>query len=268
MDARSWAPVEIKVAEGKRVTVMHIAVTSNYLPMLMTVQLETAPMFVQMYMVDPVVTIGADAPLTEAAELMSRHRIRRLPVLEPTKSGPRLAGILSASDILRASPPEINPFSIVARDAIEARALHARIDLETVGHAMHRRVHTTTPDAPIESAARTMRDHKIGALPVLRQEKLVGLVTESDIFRAFVSMLESEHGARITFDLSRGEDPFPIVAELTQRHGLQVHSYNTSRFHKAPVCVVQVVGTDAKVSAMLDDVWASHHHVLQVQRLG
>ena len=246
---------------------MQIAATAVHLSMLMTVQPESAPMFVQMYMVAPVVTIEANAPLTEAAERMSRHRIRRLPVVEATKSGPRLAGILSASDILRASPPEINPFSIVARDTIEARALHEHVDLETVGHAMHRRVHTTAPDAPIESAARTMRDHKIGALPVLRHDELVGLVTESDIFRAFVSMLESEHGARITFDSSRGEDPFPIVAELAQRHGLQIHSYNTSRFHEAPVCVVQVVGTNAKVSAMVDDVWASHHHVLQVQRL-
>ena len=224
-------------------------------------------MFVRMWMNDNLVTVGPDAPLTEAADLMAHHHIRRLPVVDSTAGRTELAGIISASDVLRAAPPEVNPFSVLARDTIEEGARRAHQKVETVGHIMHRDPVVTTPDAPIESAARLMRDRKIGALPVVRDGALVGLITESDIFRAFVTMLESEHGARLTFDISKGEDPFPFVAELAQRHGLHVHSYNTNHYGRSTVCVVQVVGPDARISDMIETVWSSRHRVLHVARM-
>lgn len=225
-------------------------------------------MFVSMWMTQDLVTIGPGAALAEAAERMAQHRIRRLPVVEAGKAGARLVGIVSATDILRASPPELNPFSAVAREAMADYANKRHQAAATVGHIMHAQPLTTTPDAPIEAAARLMRDHKIGALPVVRQDTLVGLVTESDIFRAFVALFDSPQGARITFDLSKGEDPYPFVAELIIRHGLRLHSFTSCLHHEKPVCVVQVAGPEARLDALVEQVWSSHHRVLNVVRVG
>jgi acetoin utilization protein AcuB len=111
-----------------------------------------------------------------------------------------------------------------------------------------------------------MRDHKIGALPVVRDGALLGLITKSDIFGALVGIFESAPiGARITFDISQGEDVFPLVADIAQRRKLRVVTFISMQKHERPVCVVEVSGAD--VEKMLDDVWKSHHRVLSVIRL-
>jgi acetoin utilization protein AcuB len=125
---------------------------------------------------------------------------------------------------------------------------------------------TIAPDAPIEEAARVMRDRKIGALPVTRDGVLLGLITKSDIFRALVGIFESgQGGARITFDISQGEDVFPLVADIAARRKMRVVTFVSMQKHERPVCVVEVSGS--AVDKMLDDFWKSHHRVLSVIRL-
>ena len=121
----------------------------------------------------------------------------------------------------------------------------------------------TAPDAPIESAARLMRDRKIGALPVVSDGILVGLITESDIFRALVEVFEArDRAVRITFSLKPGEDILPLVAEIARRRGLRVTSFMALSHHEPPLCVVQLAG--AKLDEALDDVWKSQHRVMNV----
>jgi acetoin utilization protein AcuB len=111
-----------------------------------------------------------------------------------------------------------------------------------------------------------MRDLKIGALPVVNQDRLVGLITESDIFRAFVEIFSrSARGARITLQVTRDEDVLPVIVGMANRHGLQVISFFSLQKHEHPVCVVQVAGKD--IDAMIEEVWASHHRVISVLRL-
>jgi acetoin utilization protein AcuB len=124
----------------------------------------------------------------------------------------------------------------------------------------------TAPDAPIESAARLMRERKIGALPVVSQHTLVGLITESDIFRAMIEVFETtERAVRITFSLGAGEDVLPLVAGIAQRRGMRVTSFMALPSHEPPVCVVQLTG--AAVEAALEDVWNSKHRVINVAHL-
>jgi acetoin utilization protein AcuB len=107
--------------------------------------------------------------------------------------------------------------------------------------------------------------HKIGALPVLRDKALAGIITESDIFRAFVSVFGSgEPGARITFDATQGEDLFEIMGRLSKKHHLRVLSLIWTRHDQLPVCVVRV--TEGNVDRMLDDLWSSGHPVVNVIR--
>lgn len=214
-------------------------------------------MIVSMWMTRDLVTIGPDTPLTEAAALMSQNHIRRLPVVEAHSQGAHLLGIVSAKDILHAFPSNVNPFAVIAPDA-RAMPIHA-------SQIMSRQLQTTAPETPIEDAARMMTEYKIGSLPVLREKKLVGLITESDIFRAFVSFFEPpQRGARITFDISSGEDVFSFISREAARRNLRILSLISSQQDKLPVCVVRIAGNDA--NPLLDDLWNSGHRVINVLR--
>ena len=200
-------------------------------------------MFVGMWMTEELATVQPDSPLREAGALMLDKGIRRLPVVATLNGEERLVGILSKTDVAR------------ARDAT------------IVSQAMTPDPITTKADVPIEAVAAIMRECKIGALPVLRGNALVGLITESDVFEAFVSLFDlSEVGARITFDISRSEDVFPFIAELTQRHSLRVTSFASVPTHRRPMCVVHVVGES--IEPMLEEVWRSHHRIESVVRTG
>lgn len=215
-------------------------------------------MIVSMWMTREVATVEPDVPITAALVLMAKRHVRRLPVIESQDSDAHLVGMVTATDIRHAYPRDVNPFSVTAPDALEIST--------TIGDIMSRHVVTTAPDAPIENAAAEMRNRRIGALPVLRNAALVGLITESDIFRAFVAVMRSpEAGARITFDASRHEDLFGLVADVAREHNVRVLSLISAQEQDRPVCVVRVAGPG--VDAMLDNLWSSGHAVLNVLRL-
>jgi len=210
-----------------------------------------------MWMTRELVTIEPPTPITEAAALMAKRRIRWLPVVEPHAQGTRLAGMISATDILHAFPSDVNPFAVIAPDRDKLPV--------TTEDIMQRQPLVVPPDTPIEVAAALMRERKTGALPVIRSETLVGLITESDIFRAFVSFFgAAEGGARITFDVSKGEDVFGMIGKATQKRGLRVVSLIASEQDHQPVCVVRVTG--GAVDKLLDDIWNSGHQVVNVLR--
>jgi acetoin utilization protein AcuB len=224
-------------------------------------------MFVSMWMTRELITIDPAASLASIAATMARHRIRRLPVVSPSPDGPRLVGIVTNSDVLHAFPADINPFSANAADSVAAMERSGGRARVYAADLMSRDPVVTAPDAPIESAARVMRDRKIGALPVVNpHQALVGLITESDIFRAMVEVFEArDRAVRITFSLKPGEDILPLVAEIARRRGLRVTSFMALSHHEPPLCVVQLAG--AKLDEALEDVWKSHHRVMNVVQL-
>jgi acetoin utilization protein AcuB len=216
-------------------------------------------MIVGMWMTRNPVTIEPDTAVSEAAALMAQYKIRRIPVTTATPAGRRLVGIVSATDIYRSFPGDVNPFSIAAQEAGGA-GLAAE-----VLRIMTRQVLTTTPESPIEEAAATMRERKVGALPVLHGFTLVGLITESDIFGAFISLFGAQAGGvRITFDTSGGEDLFGLLADVSRRCKAKVASFVSSTQGDRPVCVLRVTGPD--IDKMLEELWRSGHQVLNVLR--
>jgi acetoin utilization protein AcuB len=214
-------------------------------------------MIVSMWMTREIVAIEAHTPIIEASAIMASKRIRRLPVIERHESGLRPVGIITATDILHAYPPEVNPFSLTALDR---QNIHT-----TAGEIMSRTLRMIAPDTPIEDAARIMRDAKISTLLVVHHMKLIGLITESDIFRAFVGILESTGaGARITFEITNHEDPFGLIAPMALRLGAQVNSLMTMHKDGRKLCVIRIAG--AAQSKMIDALWTSGHNVINVTR--
>lgn len=136
---------------------------------------------------DPV-TITSNVSVTEALRLMNDRKIRRLPVLD---SQGHLVGIVSDRDLLLASPSPATSLAIW-----EIHELLAKLTVEKM---MTREVITVTEDTPLEEAARVMVDNRIGGLPVLRGESLVGIISESDLFKMLLQLLGGRRpGVRIT----------------------------------------------------------------------
>jgi acetoin utilization protein AcuB len=135
----------------------------------------------------PVVSVNPELPINEALTLMRRERIRRTPVIRDGK----LVGIISDKDLLNASPSPATSLSIW-----EMNYLLSKI---TVRDVMTREVLTVNHDTPIEEAARIMADNKIGGLPVIQDDKVVGIITETDLFKIFLEMMGArETGVRCT----------------------------------------------------------------------
>jgi acetoin utilization protein AcuB len=214
-------------------------------------------MIVRMWMQQDVIAVEPRESAAEAAAIMARKRIRRLPVVEKRPAGPALIGMLSATDILHAFPSDVNPFAVIGPEAGRNPV--------TVGEIMSRHLVTTTPETPIEEAAALMRERKIGALPVLHDQRLVGLITESDIFRAFVGFFaSSETGIRVTFDISAGEDVFGFIAAAARKRKVRVVNLISSQQDNRPICVIRLSG--GGIEDLLDDLWSSNHTVLNVIR--
>ncbi len=114
------------------------------------------------------VTIEPESSALSALGIMQYHHLRHLPVVDA--SG-RLVGILAERDLLLAA----------------SRHLHAGMEVTEV---MAREVVTVTPETPLGEAASLMASHHFGSLPVVDADRnIVGIVTESDIFRAFADLM-------------------------------------------------------------------------------
>ena len=145
-------------------------------------------MFVSERMTHPVITVQPNLPIQDALALMRKESIRRLPVVDARG---HLVGIVSDHDLLHASPSDATSLSIW-----ELNYLLSKITIEQI---MTKNVITVTTDTPVEEAARIMADHKIGGLPVLRGEELVGIISETDLFKIFLELLGArEAGVRLT----------------------------------------------------------------------
>lgn len=125
-------------------------------------------------MTSPVISIADDASIAEAHKLMTENGIRRLPVLD----GNKLTGIVSLSDILEAKPSDATSLSIW-----EINYLISNLRIKDV---MSKNPLSVSPDESVVEAAKIMLEKKYGGIPVTENKKLVGIITESDIFRMVV----------------------------------------------------------------------------------
>ena len=162
-------------------------------------------MFVKYWMKTNPITVSADTLVIDAKKIMKNKKIRRLPVMR----GGQLVGIVTLSGLREAQPSQATSLSIHELNYLLAKM--------TVGEIMTRDVITCSPDVTMEKAAILGTKYGVGALPVVEKGKLIGIITESDIYRAFLHMLGATHKetTRITLDnFSQNQDEIIKVIEI------------------------------------------------------
>jgi len=134
-------------------------------------------MRVNEWMTPAPVTVAPSALIPRVQELMVHRRIRHLPVVEEG----RLVGIITDRDVRTVQPsPATN---------LAGREMHYLVDRLTVRAVMTRPVLTVAPHEPLAEAVRLMLENRIGGLPVIEGERVVGILTEVDLLRAFSTTL-------------------------------------------------------------------------------
>lgn len=136
---------------------------------------------------DPLVILPKTS-IEEAIRTMREHRVRHLPVIEKNDI---LVGVVTQTDLLQASPSPATSLSVW-----EVNFLLAKMQ---VREAMTKEVIVVEEECPLEEAALVMAEHKIGCLPVVRGQRLVGIITETDLFNIFTEQLGARKtGVRLT----------------------------------------------------------------------
>jgi len=161
-------------------------------------------MLVKDRMSKPPITVRENVGVEDALRMMHSEDVRRLPVLDKRGS---MVGIVSELDLLKVSPSPATSLSVY-----EIPYLLAKIKMKDV---MTKDVISVTEDTPLEEAARVMADNKIGGLPVTRNGKVIGMITETDLFKTFLEMLGGrEEGVRISMFVPDEEG---MLAKITGR---------------------------------------------------
>lgn len=193
------------------------------------------PMLVREWMtLDPEAVAGS-TPVMEAMQRMRRGGYRRLPVVEDG----RLVGIVTDRDLKEATPSSATTLSVYELNYLLSR-MH-------VSEIMSSSLATVRPDDPIEAAALAMEERRVSGLPVEEDGRLVGILTITDLLRAFVGFLGlREGGTRVTVDapdapgvlarMAQAGPPSNIVAAVTS----EIEPGRTRRL------VLRVVGEDAE----------------------
>jgi acetoin utilization protein AcuB len=181
-------------------------------------------MFVKQKMTRKPITTTTDTSVSDALSLMREKKVHRLPVLD---AGGKLVGIVSEGDLLYASPSPATTLNVW-----EMHALLAKLKVEKV---MTREVITVTEDTPVEEAACVMIEKKIGGLPVLREKELVGIITESDIFKVFISLLGGYRpGVRVSATISGAKGTFAKVSSVISEAGGDIVGLGFDEVSDAP----------------------------------
>ena len=162
-------------------------------------------MFVRHFMTENPITMRPDSDYLAAIAIMRAGKFRRLPVVDGEG---RLMGIISLSTLQSVQPS----------DAPKQQAIQGDGVLMRVSELMTRDVITVSPDYPLEEAAGLMIKHRVGSLPVVAEGQVVGIITDTDIFRVLVQVLGAgSETMRISVEVDNRPGQF---AKLTERIAL------------------------------------------------
>lgn len=213
-------------------------------------------MLVREYMIKPVITVSPDTSVPDAEKMLREHRIRRLPVVDKGK----LVGIVTQNKLREVSPSPATSLSVW-----ELNYLLAKMKVKDV---MQSGVVTVTPSTTIEEAATLGQERGIGTLPVVEDDRVVGVITTTDLYRILTEALSfGEAGARLRIHTQTVVAPQGQITEIIAKHGATI----VSMFYTAPRptaakkdLIIHLDVTDT--ARMVDDLKAKGYEVETLTR--
>lgn len=197
------------------------------------------------------ITVKPNTPVDSALKRMREEKVRRFPVVDDNG---KLVGIVSDKDLLYAAPSPATSLSIY-----ELHYLYSRINVDQV---MTRDVITVDENDPLEEAARVMVDNKIGGLPVVRDDKLVGIITETDIFKTFMEMLGArDQAVRLTLLCPEQRGELAALTSAVAELGGNIISLGTFWGEDASNAIITMKVSGVDKDAIVEKI---KPHVLEV----
>lgn len=209
-------------------------------------------MYVKNRMTKDPITTNSKAPITDAIAIMREKNLKRVPVVD----GSKVVGILTQSDIQKVSPTKATSLSVFEINYILSKT--------TVGDTMTKNPMTIESDCLLEEAAVMMRQNRIGTLPVVEAGKLVGIITESDIFDAFIDLLGfMDVGSRITVEANDVPGALAEIAEIFKSFDVNITHIAAYRGEGKSDVVIRSNAVDiAELEKKLVEVGYKIKHVL------
>ncbi len=171
------------------------------------------------------IMISPDTPAAEAQHIMADNQIRHLPV---AGDGKRLLGLITRQR-LAFKPDELGSLNIweISRRLSDLKAQKIMLPAE--------QVQTIKPTRTVERAARILTDHKIGCLPVVEDDVVVGILTETDLLKSFQIMLGlPADGVRVTVRMPEGVGIFKQVIVAVSEQGWPIMGLGSFPTRKMP----------------------------------
>jgi acetoin utilization protein AcuB len=175
-------------------------------------------MLVKGWMTSDVMTIDEDTSMMKASQIMKENNVRRLPVMHKGK----LVGMVTDRDIKEASPSKAT--------TLDVHELYYLLSELKVKDIMSKNIITIGPEDTVEKAAVIMLEHRISGLPVMNEKgKLVGVITQGDIFKVLVSLTGIYRGGiQFAFNLEDRPGSIKEVGDVIRKHGGRMVSILTS----------------------------------------
>ncbi|MCF6095031.1 CBS and ACT domain-containing protein [Microaerobacter geothermalis] len=216
-------------------------------------------MFVRQWMTTNPKTVTPDTSLADAYKKMKDFNVRRFPVIDDEK---RVVGVITEGDCLKASP---SPASTLSK-----YELNYLLDQIKVKDIMNKQVISVSPDILVEEAALVLRREKIGGVPVVENDRLVGVITETDIFDAFIDIMGmGQPGTRLLLEL---EDHHGVLADVTQiisRHIGNITS--VAEFHRNETgrvyLMIRFTASDEEQKAIINELESHGHKVRSIHQV-
>jgi acetoin utilization protein AcuB len=181
-------------------------------------------MLVKDWMTINAFSVTPEDSFSTAVAMVKDNKVKHLPVVDASH---HVVGILSDRDIKEFAPSKATTLDIYE--------LNYLLEKTTVKEVMKKKVLTATPDMPVEDAARIMHDQNVGCLPVVENNKLVGIISDNDIYEVLIEITGVRRGGlRVSLTINDEPGSIKVVADIIRKHGFRLLSILSSHEKAGP----------------------------------
>ena len=213
-------------------------------------------MFTKLWMQHEVIRVTAETSIGEAKEILSHHKFRHLPVTDDDT----LLGIITSTDLNKAMPSPVDS-QVGPEDQIIAEQVKVSAFMTT-------NPITVSAMTPLEEVANLMRKFKIGAIPVVEESTLIGIITETNIFEAFRAIMDgATDDVRIEMLIDKKQSAFYKVIDCCKKFEATINSISLYGDYSSDQQLMTIRINGEHSDRLLDAMWDLGVKINQITQL-